>query len=312
MVQGGDFTLRNGKGGESIYGGTFNDENLTREIDAEGLLVMANRGKNTNGSQFFVSLRPCPHLAGKHVVMGRVVKGYDVIEGLSKLPVDEKDRPTQLVTISHCGELERKGEHLRRTKFVLPQNDNHACFLPVVPKKPRSPSPAASLSRSASVASDRSRSRSRSPPARSRARSDSPAESRSRSRSPDRRRSKHRSSRHRSRDGSDAAEDEDRKRRRKHRKHRSSRHKRSPSGSPELTAEQIAVLEQRKMEEEAEAAQKAVEEERRARDRQRELEEIKRRNERRQGDASGVRFKGRGQMKAPGGGGGGGGGMRGW
>lgn len=66
------------------------------------------------------------------------------------------------------------------------------------------------------------------------------------------------------------------------------------------------------MEEEAEAAQKAVEEERRARDRQRELEEIKRRNERRQGDASGVRFKGRGQMKAPGGGGGGGGGMRGW
>lgn len=109
MVQGGDFTTRNGKGGESIYGGTFDDENLSREIDAEGLLVMANRGKNTNGSQWFVSLRPCPHLAGKHVVMGRVVKGYDIIEGLSKLPTDEKDRPTQLVTISHCGELERKG-----------------------------------------------------------------------------------------------------------------------------------------------------------------------------------------------------------
>lgn len=110
MVQGGDFTLRNGKGGESIYGGTFEDEDLKREIDAEGLLVMANKGKNTNGSQWFVSLRPCPHLNGKHVVFGRVVKGMDCIVGLSKLPVDEKDRPTQLVTISHCGELERKGE----------------------------------------------------------------------------------------------------------------------------------------------------------------------------------------------------------
>lgn len=74
------------------------------------LLVMANKGKNTNSSQFFISLRPCPHLNGKHVVLGRVVKGYDIIEGISKLPVNEKDHPTQLVTISHCGELEmRKG-----------------------------------------------------------------------------------------------------------------------------------------------------------------------------------------------------------
>lgn len=45
MVQGGDFTLRNGKGGESIYGGVFDDEDLRRDIDEEGLLVMANRGK---------------------------------------------------------------------------------------------------------------------------------------------------------------------------------------------------------------------------------------------------------------------------
>lgn len=70
MIQGGDFTGQAGKGGESIYGGTFEDEDLSRNIDESGLLVMANRGKNTNGSQFFVSLRPCPHLDGKHVVMG--------------------------------------------------------------------------------------------------------------------------------------------------------------------------------------------------------------------------------------------------
>lgn len=71
---------------------------------------MANRGKNTNGSQFFVSLRPTPHLNGKHVVFGKVVKGYEIIEGLSKLPVNEKDFPLQQVLISNCGELElRKG-----------------------------------------------------------------------------------------------------------------------------------------------------------------------------------------------------------
>lgn len=73
-----------------------------------------------------------------------------------------------------------------------------------------------------------------------------------------------------------------------------------------MTAEQIAVLEQRKMEEEADAVQKAADEERRKRDRERQLEEIKRRNER--AADGGTVYKGRGQMKAPGGGGG----MRGW
>lgn len=73
MIQAGDYTNQAGKGGESIYGPTFPDEDLSRNIDAEGLLVMANKGKNTNGSQFFVSLRPCPHLDGKHVVFGQSI-----------------------------------------------------------------------------------------------------------------------------------------------------------------------------------------------------------------------------------------------
>jgi len=105
MIQGGDFTKRNGTGGESIYGGTFPDEDLTRPIDSEGLLCMANRGPNTNGSQFFVSLRACPHLNGKHVVFGRVVRGYDIVQRIAELPVDEKDRPKTPVTIANCGEL---------------------------------------------------------------------------------------------------------------------------------------------------------------------------------------------------------------
>ncbi|KAI6155343.1 cyclophilin-like domain-containing protein [Pisolithus tinctorius] len=106
MIQGGDFTKRNGTGGESIYGGNFPDEDLSRPLDTEGLLCMANRGPDTNGSQFFITLRECPHLDGKHVVFGRVIKGYEVVKKLAEVPVDEKYRPQLPIVIVKCGELE--------------------------------------------------------------------------------------------------------------------------------------------------------------------------------------------------------------
>ncbi|KIO15029.1 hypothetical protein M404DRAFT_119741 [Pisolithus tinctorius Marx 270] len=110
MIQGGDFTKRNGTGGESIYGGNFPDEDLSRPLDTEGLLCMANRGPDTNGSQFFITLRECPHLdgnfQGKHVVFGRVIKGYEVVKKLAEVPVDEKYRPQLPIVIVKCGELE--------------------------------------------------------------------------------------------------------------------------------------------------------------------------------------------------------------
>lgn len=94
-------------GGESIYGRTFSDEDLTRPLDAEGLLCMANRGPDTQSSQFFVTLRPCPHLNGKHCVFGRVVRGFDdVVEKIAQVAVDDKSRPLSPVVISNCGELE--------------------------------------------------------------------------------------------------------------------------------------------------------------------------------------------------------------
>lgn len=105
MCQGGDFTRRNGAGGESIYGASFADESFARKHDTHGLLSMANRGPNTQSSQFFITTRPTPHLDGKHVVFGRVVSGFNIVETMENEPVDGNDRPIHNVMIANCGEL---------------------------------------------------------------------------------------------------------------------------------------------------------------------------------------------------------------
>ncbi|KAF1818978.1 uncharacterized protein K489DRAFT_85259 [Dissoconium aciculare CBS 342.82] len=109
MIQGGDIEKSDGTGVTSIYGGEFEDENLNwRELDAAGLVCSANRGKDTNGSQFFISLVPTPHLNGKHTVFGRVVSGEAVLERIAKVDVDDNDHPLGSVLIARSGELERK------------------------------------------------------------------------------------------------------------------------------------------------------------------------------------------------------------
>ena len=108
MIQGGDFVNHNGTGGESIYGPTFEDEEFQLKHEKPFLLSMANRGKNTNGSQFFITTGLAPHLDGLHVVFGQVVGGKEVIKEIEDLDVDKKDRPLQDARIVNCGQLVRK------------------------------------------------------------------------------------------------------------------------------------------------------------------------------------------------------------
>ncbi|XP_054027306.1 NK-tumor recognition protein isoform X3 [Dryobates pubescens] len=108
MIQGGDFSEGNGKGGESIYGGYFNDENFILKHDRAFLLSMANRGKHTNGSQFFITTKPAPHLDGVHVVFGLVISGFEVIEQIENLKTDTASRPYADVRVIDCGVLVTK------------------------------------------------------------------------------------------------------------------------------------------------------------------------------------------------------------
>ena len=104
MVQGGDFTQGNGRGGESVYGGKFDDEGFPFKHTKAGQLSMANAGPNTNGSQFFITLGAQPHLDGKHMVFGQVESGMEFVQQIERLG-SSSGSVSETVTISDCGDL---------------------------------------------------------------------------------------------------------------------------------------------------------------------------------------------------------------
>jgi peptidylprolyl isomerase len=107
MIQGGDFENKNGTGGISIYGKNFEDENFYYAHSQEGVLSMANSGENSNGSQFFITMKETPWLDGKHVVFGRVIKGMEYIKEIGEVDTDGQNKPEEDIIIVNCGEINK-------------------------------------------------------------------------------------------------------------------------------------------------------------------------------------------------------------
>lgn len=99
MIQGGDPT-GTGAGGESIWGKSFGDEfSPNVKFDKPGLLAMANRGPNTNGSQFFITTALTPWLNNKHTIFGEVTAGYDIVKKMESVITGFNDKPLEPVQI---------------------------------------------------------------------------------------------------------------------------------------------------------------------------------------------------------------------
>ena len=123
VIQGGDTTRGDGRGGESIYGARFEDETFKGKAGKHfgpGCLSMANAGPNTNGSQFFICLGHTPHLNGRHVVFGQVIYGWDICMMIEKMGTPS-GRPRVSVQIQDCGQAMEEADYAADTEQYATQ-----------------------------------------------------------------------------------------------------------------------------------------------------------------------------------------------
>ncbi|XP_073892974.1 probable inactive peptidyl-prolyl cis-trans isomerase-like 6 isoform X8 [Macaca fascicularis] len=102
-IQGGDIVYGKGDNGESIYGPTFEDENFSVPHNKRGVLGMANKGRHSNGSQFYITLQATPYLDRKFVAFGQLIEGTEVLKQLELVPT-ENERPIHMCRITDSGD----------------------------------------------------------------------------------------------------------------------------------------------------------------------------------------------------------------
>jgi len=116
VIQMGDITTGDGSGGKSIFGKVFNDEEMLLSHRSAGWVAMANHGPDTNASQFYILLTKARWLDGKHVVFGKVVRGWDVIETLGELATNKDTAwPKKEVKIVDCGVVDLESRYTLTT-----------------------------------------------------------------------------------------------------------------------------------------------------------------------------------------------------
>lgn len=123
MIQGGDYETGQGFGGKSIYGGKFADENFVLSHDRPYRLSMANAGKDTNGSQFFITTVVTSWLNGKHVVFGEVIDGFNVVDYIENVKTSYGDKPKKTIKIADAGELPVEQEEAAEADTEVKQDE---------------------------------------------------------------------------------------------------------------------------------------------------------------------------------------------